>query len=193
MKIENYLSKLNWEIRDLPAEYKMDILKDYENHFKEGLLAGKKENDIILELGDVNLIARNILEEYYTEHPGERNKQEEQKSFGIIVDTTINILNLIIVVPFVFSIHLMVICLYIIVYLMLAMPIFLCLKLLFPMLPITVGFDIEMIWLNILTAIVLSAIGYFLIKKFKKYGSVFFSWVSGYYGKSFKFINGKQC
>ncbi len=107
MKIENYLSKLNWEIRDLPAEYKMDILKDYENHFKEGLLAGKKENDIILELGDVNLIARNILEEYYTEHPGERNKQEEQKSFGIIVDTTINILNLIIVVPFVFSIHLM--------------------------------------------------------------------------------------
>lgn len=191
--MNKYLSKLDWEIRDLPPSYKAEIMNDYENHFKEGLLAGKTESGIVYELGDAELIAKNIIAEYYTEHPIEADGSEKGPvSFGKALDMIVNVLNLVIAVPFVFCIHLVVISLYISVFAMLAAPVFLLIKLFFPMLPITVGFNTDIIWLNVLICVALAAAGHIILRKFRKYGTAFFKWASGYYAKSFRFIDSKR-
>ncbi|MBU3217720.1 DUF1700 domain-containing protein (plasmid) [Clostridium estertheticum] len=68
MEMNNYLDLLNNKMGNLPEGYKKEILKDYENHFQKGLLVGKTENNIACELGEVDLIAKNIVAEYYIEH-----------------------------------------------------------------------------------------------------------------------------
>lgn len=182
----SYLEQLEKNLGKLPKNYRDDILKDYYNHFEEGMLIGKSEEEIASNLGDVNVIARNIISEYYAEHSEqvENTKNNSSKLFAI-ANIVIGIFNMLAIVPLILSISLLVITLYILAYILLAMPIFLILHWILPSLLINIGSENYLIQLVITT--LSTALGYYLHKLLKTYTGNYFKWVSIYLDKSIKF------
>lgn len=186
MELNNYLNVLKDKIRNLPQSYSKEIIKDYENHFKEGLLAGKTEKDIIDELGDVDSIARNIISEYYIEHSQQiNNEKNTSKVLPLIINVILGILNFLVIIPFVLCVVVFVILLYIIDFILLLMPVFFIVNLVAPSLPI--HFGPEIMWLKFLLVLVYMVIGYYFYKVLKKFSPKFFNWVFRYIVRSFKF------
>lgn len=56
-RLENYLSKV-------PEHDRKDMLYDFEEHFTMGRENGKTEEEVVLELGDPQLIAKDLIADY---------------------------------------------------------------------------------------------------------------------------------
>ncbi len=70
MTKSEYLSALKHKLESFNMELQQEIMEDYEQHFAEGLAAGKTEDEIIEELGSI--------EDMIQELPEEDMKQEIQ-------------------------------------------------------------------------------------------------------------------
>ena len=64
MKKEEFLNKLREKISILKKEEQDDIINEYNEHIEEKLKKKEKEEDIIKELGDIDEIAKEILDAY---------------------------------------------------------------------------------------------------------------------------------
>lgn len=73
MKKNEYLSKLNQALEDLPYTVRVDLMRDYEEHFAVGLEQGRTEEEIAESLGDPYLIAREFKSQ--TRYASNRSKQ----------------------------------------------------------------------------------------------------------------------
>lgn len=184
--MNNYLNSLKDKIGNLPERYKRQILKDYKNHFQEGLISGKTENDIAGELGDVDYIAKCVISEYYIEHSEEiNNVRNILKALYSIKKIGAPTLNLIMVAPIIISTMAIVLSLYIVDFFLLITPIFLLANLIAPNLPIYFGTVLLMG--KALTTLLFVVIGYLLYNLLKKWNTKFFSWVFKYIIRSIKF------
>ena len=63
MKKDEFFAQLRTAFAGMDEELIMDILSDYENHFKEGMENGKSEEEICEELGNVEEIRQAFLDE----------------------------------------------------------------------------------------------------------------------------------
>ena len=63
MKKDEFFAQLRTAFAGMDEELIMDILGDYENHFKEGIENGKSEEEICEELGNVEEIRQAFLDE----------------------------------------------------------------------------------------------------------------------------------
>lgn len=63
MKKNEFFAQLRTAFAGMDEELIMDILSDYENHFKEGMENGKSEEEICEELGNVEEIRQAFLDE----------------------------------------------------------------------------------------------------------------------------------
>jgi uncharacterized membrane protein len=57
MNKKEFINKLASYLRGIPAEEKEDVIGDFEEHFKEGMAEGRKEEDIAEALGDPRALA----------------------------------------------------------------------------------------------------------------------------------------
>lgn len=64
MERYNFLKKLDELLAKVPEEDRKEMLYDYEEHFSFGLANGKTEAEIVSELGDPYVIARDLLADY---------------------------------------------------------------------------------------------------------------------------------
>ncbi|MFB6469478.1 hypothetical protein ACE38V_22345 [Cytobacillus sp. Hz8] len=62
-KIE-FLAKLESLLSRVPEKDRKEMMYDYEEHFEIGLANGKDEEELIAELGDPYVIARDLLADY---------------------------------------------------------------------------------------------------------------------------------
>jgi uncharacterized membrane protein len=60
MNKKDFINKLSVNLHGIPGDEKKDILNDFEEHFNEGLLAGRTEEEISQSLGDPKIIARQL-------------------------------------------------------------------------------------------------------------------------------------
>lgn len=64
MEKSKFMQKLDKYLYKIPQSDRKEILYDYEEHFDIGLTKGKTEEEIVAELGDPSVIARELLAEY---------------------------------------------------------------------------------------------------------------------------------
>jgi len=57
MNKKDFINKLSSYLGGIPAEEKQDVISDFEEHFKEGMAEGRKEEDIAEALGDPRALA----------------------------------------------------------------------------------------------------------------------------------------
>lgn len=63
MTRQAFMARLREGLRGLPPSQQADIVADYENHFAEGLAAGRSEEDVAAALGDPGRLAREVRAE----------------------------------------------------------------------------------------------------------------------------------
>lgn len=64
MERNHFLRKLDELLARVPEKDRKEMLYDYEEHFSVGLANGKTEAEIVSELGDPYVIARDLLTDY---------------------------------------------------------------------------------------------------------------------------------
>ncbi len=84
MKKEEFLNKLREKISILKKEEQDDIINEYSEHIEEKLKKKEKEEDIIKELGDIDEIAKEILDAYKI------NEEYSNKKTGVKFFETCN-------------------------------------------------------------------------------------------------------
>ncbi|MDT0049146.1 DUF1700 domain-containing protein [Listeria cossartiae subsp. cayugensis] len=70
MNKQDFLNELNQRLELLDPKERRELLSDYQEHFRNGIDAGKSEEQIVFDLGTPEEIATDIL--------SERNIREEQ-------------------------------------------------------------------------------------------------------------------
>jgi len=63
MTRQAFMARLMEGLRGLPPTVQADIIADYNNHFVEGLAAGRSEEDVAASLGDPGRLARELRAE----------------------------------------------------------------------------------------------------------------------------------
>jgi uncharacterized membrane protein len=183
-----YLEQLKKSLSNLPKAYTDEILKDYENHFEEGILLGKPEEKIANDLGNLKVIASEIIAQYYTENSSElKSKNNISNILFLLSNAGIGALNMVVILPLVLSVSACVVCIYACDYMLLFMPIAFVLHLIFPSLSITIGTANGSILLQLIITVICVVSGYLLHKLLKTYTRNFFKWVAMYVVKSVKF------
>ena len=87
-----YLDALKQKLESFNMELQKDIMEDYEQHFVEGLAAGKTEDEIIEELGSIEDMIQELPEEdlkqeiQITENADEKNGTYEGNFRGIVIE-----------------------------------------------------------------------------------------------------------
>lgn len=77
-----FLNELYHYIRTLPQDERNEILNDFREHFREGELAGKTEEQICRELGSPYECARQYLGDTIIENPNQKKeKKKHNKAF----------------------------------------------------------------------------------------------------------------
>jgi len=57
MNKKDFINILSSNLRGVPGEDRQDVISDFEEHFKEGLLEGRAEEDVAASLGDPKVLA----------------------------------------------------------------------------------------------------------------------------------------
>lgn len=68
MKKEEYLDLLEKRMNGFDLEFKSEILSDFNEHFEQGLLAGKSEEEIAKSLGDIQAFIDELKKEDFYQH-----------------------------------------------------------------------------------------------------------------------------
>lgn len=80
-----YMEKLQERLESFGQELQEEIMEDYRQHFTEGEMQGKSEEEIIQELGNIEEMIRELPEEESSGNPGW--KQEMKDGFEKIVQS----------------------------------------------------------------------------------------------------------
>ncbi|MGE8203140.1 DUF1700 domain-containing protein [Heyndrickxia sp. NPDC080065] len=59
-----FLKELESNLSKVPERDRKDMLYDFEEHFTIGLESGKSEEEVVLELGDPQMIAKDLIADY---------------------------------------------------------------------------------------------------------------------------------
>lgn len=82
MNKSDFLNEFYHYIRTLPHDERAEILNDFREHFREGELAGKTEEQICMELGSPYECARQYLGDTIIENPNhKKEKKKPNKAF----------------------------------------------------------------------------------------------------------------
>ncbi|WP_075980064.1 DUF1700 domain-containing protein [Bacillus massilinigeriensis] len=91
-----FISKLESLLSRVPEDDRREMLYDYEEHFEIGLANGKSEKDLIAELGDPYVIARDLLADYRVEK-AEKDRTVSNIFHAIIASISLSFFNLVFV------------------------------------------------------------------------------------------------
>lgn len=90
MNKTEYLIELRQKLAEYNFELQKEIIEDYEAHFAEGIAAGKSEDEIIAELGDIEDMIEEFTEEERKQSPavtphasGHREQESTKESSGM--------------------------------------------------------------------------------------------------------------
>lgn len=76
MTKSEYMEALQNKLECFNRELQQEILEDYEQHFAEGIAAGKSEEEIMTELGSIEDMIRELPEEDIVQDNGDAQAQE---------------------------------------------------------------------------------------------------------------------
>lgn len=99
MSKKEYLRKLRRHLKRLPDHLIADILRDYEEHFKDGKQQGLSERQISKDLGDPSEVAR----EYLNMYPNSKKSFKTWDIIWVVVVAIIAIWLLLNLTPFIFK------------------------------------------------------------------------------------------
>ena len=80
MKKQRFLAELEKALSCLSSKERLDILRDIEEHFHEGISHGKSEEAIVKKLGSPNTLAETIIAETKVKRISEANTLTEKTS-----------------------------------------------------------------------------------------------------------------
>lgn len=141
MNKQDFLNELNQRLELLDPKERRELLSDYQEHFRNGIEAGKSEEQIVFDLGKPEEIAADILSErdireehvetdyYYVP----RKKQYENRSMSkqILIGVGLFFLDICLIIPIMVSLWALVISLWTTVGAFILSPILLGVGLLF--------------------------------------------------------------
>ncbi len=81
MKKNEYMRLLKEKLNQFDETLQRDILEDYMRHFAEGELAGRSEEELIQELGDIDEMILELEDEINERHPIVEKKEIESDFF----------------------------------------------------------------------------------------------------------------
>lgn len=107
-----FIGKLRYQLSALPQKERQDILADFEQHFIDGMQAGKSEEEVAAMLGDPNAIALQFVDE-----PPKNSNNDIASGVGRGILATMGLLlfDLIIALPIIVSLIAVVIALWAVV------------------------------------------------------------------------------
>lgn len=68
MNKKDFINKLSAYLTGIPEEEKKDVIRDFEEHFTEGLAEGRNEGEIAESLGDPGVLARQLKASILVSH-----------------------------------------------------------------------------------------------------------------------------
>jgi uncharacterized membrane protein len=83
-----FLDKLEYLLSRVPEQDRKEMLYDYQEHFEIGLANGRSQAELIAELGDPHLIARDLLADYRI---GRAEKDKTPSNMGRAIVATISL------------------------------------------------------------------------------------------------------
>jgi uncharacterized membrane protein len=89
-----FLTKLESLLSRVPEHDRKEMLYDYEEHFAIGLENGRSQAELIAELGDPHVIARDLLADYRIGR-AERDKTPSNMGRAIIATISLSFFNLV--------------------------------------------------------------------------------------------------
>jgi uncharacterized membrane protein len=92
-----FMDKLEYLLSRVPEQDRREMLYDYQEHFEIGLANGKSQADLIAELGDPHVIARDLLADYRIVR-AEKDKTPSNIGRAIIAAISLSFFNLVFIV-----------------------------------------------------------------------------------------------
>ncbi|EAF1400633.1 DUF1700 domain-containing protein [Listeria monocytogenes] len=122
MNKQDFLNELNQRLELLDPKERRELLSDYQEHFRNGIEAGKSEEQIVFDLGKPEEIAADIISERgLREEPAEadyyyvpRKNQNENRSVSkqILIGVGLFFLDICLIIPIMVSLWSLVISLW---------------------------------------------------------------------------------
>lgn len=89
-----FLDKLEYLLSRVPEHDRKEMLYDYQEHFEIGLANGRSQAELIAELGDPHVIARDLLADYRIVR-AEKDKTPSNIGRAIIASISLSFFNLV--------------------------------------------------------------------------------------------------
>jgi uncharacterized membrane protein len=83
-----FLDKLEYLLSRVPEQDRKEMLYDYQEHFEIGLANGRSQAELIAELGDPHVIARDLLADYRI---GKAEQDKTPSNIGRAIMATISL------------------------------------------------------------------------------------------------------
>ena len=101
MNQQEFISQLQDALARLPQQERQEIIADYQEYFRDGLAAGRSEENIAAGLGDPRQLARELMARHHIA------RWESRKSFGNLFAVVgaiagLGFLNFVLALPFLF-------------------------------------------------------------------------------------------
>jgi uncharacterized membrane protein len=91
-----FLDKLEYLLSRVPEQDRKEMLYDYQEHFEIGLANGRSQAELIAELGDPHVIARDLLADYRIGR-AEKDKTPSNMGRAILATISLSFFNLLII------------------------------------------------------------------------------------------------
>lgn len=117
MNKEGFLESLKRNLKNIPEEDLVEILRDYEEHISTGLKNGREEAELMKSLGDPADIARQINADYHIKK-AETKTSTANILRAIYASAGMGILNLLFILPLSIMLLLLLFLLYVIPFLL---------------------------------------------------------------------------
>lgn len=92
-----FLDKLEYLLSRVPEHDRKEMLYDYQEHFEIGLANGRSQAELIAELGDPHVIARDLLADYRIVR-AEKDKTPSNIGRAIIASISLSFFNLVFII-----------------------------------------------------------------------------------------------
>jgi uncharacterized membrane protein len=92
-----FLDKLEYLLTRVPEQDRKEMLYDYQEHFEIGLANGRSQAELIAELGDPHVIARDLLADYRIGR-AEKDKTPSNMGRAILAAISLSFFNLIFII-----------------------------------------------------------------------------------------------